>query len=766
MAITSGYFNSVNGDRKYNADQMSEYFEGIINEGVCQHIDGGLAVTAGTGLSVNVAAGKAFIGKKWIRNDASLTLTISAASASYARIDAVVLRRNNTTRTCQIVVKSGTPAASPAAPSMTRAGGVYEMCLAYVNVAANATSVTVTDKRSNSSVCGWAAVAQATSGEVDQMLNDMKTGFDGVVYDSPGAAVRACDQLLQDEIDDVKTSIKNNPKINGIIHDALEISNLAVYGFTPNLQLGYNNVEESYNQLFSALNLYFRLGLGDVLNFSNSDVATSKIYMAVYDENLNYVQGVQVNISEYAGSYTALRGDRIYRISFPTALVNTSNITITRASELRTAQYKINHAILNETVVYKPNVASNTSDTSGKWWTYKKIYLKAGATYKVKTTVLQSTTGIGFALLDPETMQVSNISTSGTVDANNSYEVTLTPTKNSWLLFKYTAYKSGQTGTQLTVYRLNQTSISDGDHVTFDDYSGTALSFEITISVTLTEKMIIDGYPGCDIITPDGKGYVIVNQDGTGDYTSVVTAVESVPENTPIIIMPGVYDGTIEAFTKRIVLIGVDRNTCILRSKDGRYDYPPVNGSCGYLENLTLISEYVQGESQTIDGTTPGAYAFHCENAYGMNKALEFHHCTLISDFFPALGVGLRKNMKLIVDDCILENRQVAGRGNYSNAGSLGALYFHDAYGDQGDSYVTLKNNLLKSTLGYSMTPYKANGGDNHVYCEYIQNVLYDAINHYSNNIWYRNDPFDPSTGNFTLTIGFGNSNNDMNNNA
>ena len=115
MAITSGYFNSVNGDRKYNADQMSEYFEGIINEGVCQHIDGGLAVTAGTGLSVNVAAGKAFIGKKWIRNDASLTLTISAASASYARIDAVVLRRNNTTRTCQIVVKSGTPAASPAA---------------------------------------------------------------------------------------------------------------------------------------------------------------------------------------------------------------------------------------------------------------------------------------------------------------------------------------------------------------------------------------------------------------------------------------------------------------------------------------------------------------------------------------------------------------------------------------------------------------------------------------------------------------------------
>lgn len=207
MAITSGYFNSVNGDRKYNADQMSEYFEGIINEGVCQHIDGGLAVTAGTGLSVNVAAGKAFIGKKWIRNDASLTLTISAASASYARIDAVVLRRNNTTRTCQIVVKSGTPAASPAAPTMTRNSTTYEMALAYVNVAANATSVTVTDKRADTTVCGWATVAESVPGEIDAQLNAMKTGFDGVTYTSPVEMVQGCDELLQSEFEN---AIKNS----------------------------------------------------------------------------------------------------------------------------------------------------------------------------------------------------------------------------------------------------------------------------------------------------------------------------------------------------------------------------------------------------------------------------------------------------------------------------------------------------------------------------------------------------------------------------
>ena len=207
MAVTYGFFNSVNGDRKYNAEQMSEYFRGIINEGVYQHLDGGLAVTAGTGLAVNVAAGRAIIQNRWIQNSAAMSLTIAAASETYARKDAVVIRLNWSSRSISIAVKTGTPAASPVAPSMTRNRTTYEMALAYVNVAANATSVTVTDKRSDSTVCGWVTVAQSTSGEVDAMLNDMKTGFDGVVYDSPGAAVRGCDNVLDGKIDDLRSAI-------------------------------------------------------------------------------------------------------------------------------------------------------------------------------------------------------------------------------------------------------------------------------------------------------------------------------------------------------------------------------------------------------------------------------------------------------------------------------------------------------------------------------------------------------------------------------
>ena len=200
MAVTYGFFNSVNGDRKYNADTMSEFYTGICSPGVFQSVDNGLAVSAGTGLNVSVATGRAIVQGHWLKNDAALTLAISAASTTYARIDAVVIRFNSNNRNITIAVKDGTPAASPSAPSMTRAGGVYEMALAYVNVAANATSVTVTDKRSDTSVCGWAAVAQAIDGTYEAMIDDMKTGFDGVVYQSPGDAVRSCDQKLQDQI--------------------------------------------------------------------------------------------------------------------------------------------------------------------------------------------------------------------------------------------------------------------------------------------------------------------------------------------------------------------------------------------------------------------------------------------------------------------------------------------------------------------------------------------------------------------------------------
>ena len=57
MALTYGFYNSINHDRRYNATQMSQLFDGIINDGVFANIGTAMVVTAGTGLTVTVGLG-------------------------------------------------------------------------------------------------------------------------------------------------------------------------------------------------------------------------------------------------------------------------------------------------------------------------------------------------------------------------------------------------------------------------------------------------------------------------------------------------------------------------------------------------------------------------------------------------------------------------------------------------------------------------------------------------------------------------------------
>lgn len=159
MAVTYGYFNSLNGDRKYNADQMSEYFEGLITDGVYEDIGDALIVKANSpaDMKVKVGTGRAIINCKWLRNTAAYEVTIPQSHATLNRWDAVIVRLDVTNRQMLITIKSGTPAASPTKPDMTDSETIKEICLAYVFVGAAVTIITqsnITDARA-SSACGW-----------------------------------------------------------------------------------------------------------------------------------------------------------------------------------------------------------------------------------------------------------------------------------------------------------------------------------------------------------------------------------------------------------------------------------------------------------------------------------------------------------------------------------------------------------------------------------------------------------------------------------
>lgn len=159
MSITSGFFNSVSGDRKYNADDMSNYFEGLISSGVIGNPSTSLQVTADdTDMSVDVQPGRGIINNRWVRNTAIETITIENADALMDRIDAIVLRYSVPNRIITLELITGTPAASPVAPAMTRTEATVEYCLATVYVGAGVTKISqsnVTDTRPNKNVCGF-----------------------------------------------------------------------------------------------------------------------------------------------------------------------------------------------------------------------------------------------------------------------------------------------------------------------------------------------------------------------------------------------------------------------------------------------------------------------------------------------------------------------------------------------------------------------------------------------------------------------------------
>ena len=158
MSITYGFFNSVNGDRVYNADDFNSCIDAIASDGIFKRNGGSLQVGVNTGMSLQVLDGYARFKGYWIKNDAVINLTIPAADTQNPRIDAVVVRVDTSARTVTIAVKQGTAAATPAAPEMTRSATINEYCLATVAVAANTTAMSqsyITDTRGDASVCGW-----------------------------------------------------------------------------------------------------------------------------------------------------------------------------------------------------------------------------------------------------------------------------------------------------------------------------------------------------------------------------------------------------------------------------------------------------------------------------------------------------------------------------------------------------------------------------------------------------------------------------------
>ena len=97
-----------------------------------------------SGMQVKVKSDRAWIRGHYYDSDAEQTVSISTADATNPRIDRVVLQADFTNKVIDVVVLTGTAAATTAAPALTQSTVKWEISLAQVRVGAAVSTIAAT----------------------------------------------------------------------------------------------------------------------------------------------------------------------------------------------------------------------------------------------------------------------------------------------------------------------------------------------------------------------------------------------------------------------------------------------------------------------------------------------------------------------------------------------------------------------------------------------------------------------------------------------
>lgn len=226
MSVTYGFYNSLNGDRKYDTSQISDMFNGVLNDGIFPTIGTALMVTAGSGMTVNIGIGKGWFNSTWLNNDAILPKVVDESEVLLDRKDAYVLEFNSTldVRANSIKYIKGTPSSSPVVPTMINTTSVHQYPLCYVTVKKGVTEITTADieNRVGTSDCPfvglvdgsinvdaliaqwqaqWNAWVQATQNTHDTWETNEQTDFTTWFNNMKGQLTTDAAGNLQNEID-------------------------------------------------------------------------------------------------------------------------------------------------------------------------------------------------------------------------------------------------------------------------------------------------------------------------------------------------------------------------------------------------------------------------------------------------------------------------------------------------------------------------------------------------------------------------------------
>lgn len=223
MAVSSGFFNSVNHDRLYDAEQVSSLFDGIILDGVYQNFGEGFRVVANSEVndSVIVKTGRAWFDHTWTYNDSDLVIQLDPPNSMLQRVDAIVIdvnREQGTRKNSVICVKGSLGESTP--PTLVNTTLHRQYPLAYVNMKAGSSSIisqaNITNKIGSDECPVVTGVLDSLNLDMyhKQLEAEFNTWWDGI----KDTLDEATATKLQNQINELKQSniYLNNNSINPV----------------------------------------------------------------------------------------------------------------------------------------------------------------------------------------------------------------------------------------------------------------------------------------------------------------------------------------------------------------------------------------------------------------------------------------------------------------------------------------------------------------------------------------------------------------------
>lgn len=235
MALSCGFYNSLDHDRKYNAEQFGSIFDGVIHDGVYMNIGGTMMVKAtGADMTVNIQTGRAWFNHTWTLNDTIYPITLPDAEQMLQKIVAIVLEINNETNVRANSFKTlvGTPASqNPQRPTLVNTESIHQYPLAYILIKPEVTVIKQEDITNmvGTSACPF-VTSVAASMNVDELIakweNQWNTWFrqDQVDWDALITRVNSeFDTFLGEQLARVDSLITtSNERVDTFISDSEE----------------------------------------------------------------------------------------------------------------------------------------------------------------------------------------------------------------------------------------------------------------------------------------------------------------------------------------------------------------------------------------------------------------------------------------------------------------------------------------------------------------------------------------------------------------